>query len=504
MSSLPVTPLSKLGDAMRRYGGVIRGIQWFIILFYLVLLTIPAFLSLPPDKARALNNISLFAQFVFWGIWWPFVLVSMVLFGRAWCGIFCPEGALAEWASKHGKNKGVPNWLKWNGWPAIAFALTTLYGQMISVYDYAKPALLILGGSTVAAVGIGLLYGRNKRVWCRYLCPVSGVFSLLARLAPVHFKVDEKRWQENPQPHLPVPNCAPLIDIRRMHGASACHACGRCSGQRDAVRLSIRSVNEEVVDYGQEESNPWLIHLLLYGILGLAIGAFTWTVSPWFIYAKQTIAEWLVMHDIFWPLNQNTPWWLFTHYPENNDAFNWVDGFCVVAYIVGHGIGLGAVFSLIMHLASKIANKGKTFYTHICLALIPIGGVGLFLGLTATTVKLVRQNGFAITWVQDMRLLLLVGALVWSLVLAWKVLNRQQVFGFKRLAVLICFSSICAFVLYNWYLMFWGWSDARLIKASTIQLASHIALFILAFIIVKLIISKLLTKNPSSKQTSLH
>lgn len=88
MSSLPVTPLSKLGDLMRRYGGVIRGIQWFIILFYLVLLIIPAFLSLPPDKARALNNISLFAQFVFWGIWWPFVLVSMVLFGRAWCGIF--------------------------------------------------------------------------------------------------------------------------------------------------------------------------------------------------------------------------------------------------------------------------------------------------------------------------------------------------------------------------------------------------------------------------------
>lgn len=473
--NLPVTPLSKFGDAMRRYSGVIRGIQWCVVLFYAVLLIIPAFMTLPPDQARALDNLTLFAQFIFWGIWWPFVLVSVVLFGRIWCGVFCPEGALSEWASRHGKNKGVPNWLKWSGWPAIAFALTTLYGQMISVYDYAKPALLILGGSTVAAVIVGFLFGRGKRIWCKYLCPVSGVFSLLARLASIHFKVDEKRWQENPEPHLPVPNCAPLIDIRRMHGTSACHSCGRCSGQRDAVRLSLRSVNEEIVSYGQEEKNPWLIRLLMFGILGLAIGAFTWTVSPWFIVYKQTLAEWLVNHEIYWPLNQNTPWWLFTHFPANNDAFNWVDGFCVVTYIVGHGIVLGGLFSLIMHLASYIAQKGKDFYTHICLAFIPLGGAGLFLGLTATTVKLIRQNGYAILWVQNVRALLLIGAVIWSFTLAWQILTKRQIFSIKRFAILVCFAIICLIVFYNWYLMFWGWSDLPIMKLTT---AIHLTFFI--------------------------
>src|SRR5690606_40781499 len=118
-------------------------------------------------------------------------------------------------------------------------------------YDYGRAAALILGGSTVAAMLVGFLYGRGKRVWCRHLCPVSGVFSLLARLAPVHYKVDEERWQANQGPHLPTPNCAPLIDIRRMQGNSDCHACGGCrsaarrwvwAGDRKSTRLNSSHV----------------------------------------------------------------------------------------------------------------------------------------------------------------------------------------------------------------------------------------------------------------------
>jgi hypothetical protein len=70
-------------------------------------------------------------------------------------------------------------------------------------------------------------------------------------------------------------------------------------------------------------------------MLGVAIGAFQWTVSPWFVALRQRAAEWLVEREVFWPLESNAPWWLLTHYPEANDVFTWLDGALILAYIGG-------------------------------------------------------------------------------------------------------------------------------------------------------------------------
>lgn len=221
--------LARLGDAMARHRRLILGIQWFVVLAYAVLVAVPAFLPLPPRGATTVDNLTLFAQFAFWGIWWPFVILSTMLLGRVWCGVLCPEGALAEFVSRHGRNRAIPRWLRWSGWPFFAFVATTVYGQLVSVYEYPKAALLVLGGSTVAAMAVGYLYGQGKRVWCRYLCPVSGVFALLARVSPLHFRVDRAAWERHPV-RTPAVDCAPLLDVKHMKGGAACHACGRCSG----------------------------------------------------------------------------------------------------------------------------------------------------------------------------------------------------------------------------------------------------------------------------------
>ena len=449
------TWLTQVGHTMRRHAGVIRCVQWTVVLFYAVMLVIPALLPLPPAEAGMLNNLTLLAQFLFWGLWWPFVLLSVVLFGRLWCGVLCPEGALSEWASQRGLGRGTPRWMRWGGWPTLAFLLTTLYGQLISVYDYAQAALLILGGSTLAAMLVGFLYGRGKRVWCRYLCPVSGVFGLLAKLAPVHFHVDEQRWRDNAPPHLPPPNCAPLLDIRRMRGASACHACGRCSGQRDAVQLIARSSNEEIVRYGNNPDNLWEVRLLLYGVIGLAMGAFQWTLSPWFISLKQGIAEWLVAHEILWPLEANAPWWLLTHYPQLNDAFTWLDGLAICLYLLAASVLLGGGMQLLVQLASRLAGQTPAFARQLLLCLIPLGATGLFLGLSATTVKLLRYEGLALLWVQPTRAALLLAAIGWCLWLSWRVCAGLS--AARKTGLCMSMALACSLPAYGWWLQFWGW-----------------------------------------------
>ncbi|MEZ1317809.1 4Fe-4S binding protein [Pseudomonas fluorescens] len=449
--------LQRAGDGMRRHARVIRVVQWFVVLFYASLLVIPALLPLPDSQARMLDNLTLFAQFLFWGIWWPFVLLSIALFGRLWCGVLCPEGSLSEWASQYGKGMGVPRWVRWGGWPTLAFCLTTLYGQLISVYDYAQAALLILGGSTVAAVAVGLLFARGKRIWCRYLCPVSGVFALLARLAPVHFHVDEQRWVANTAPRLPPPNCAPLLDIRRLRGASDCHACGRCSGQRGAVQLIARSSNQEILQSTAQSVSAWDVRLLLFGVIGLAMGAFQWTVSPWFIALKQTLAQWLVEHDHLGALEDNAPWWLLTHYPQLNDSFSWLDGFSIIAYLGLSSLILGMALMILMRLAASLAGD-PALYWPLALTLTPLGGAGLFLGLSATTVKLLRYEGLLLDWVQPARACLLVAALGWSLLLGWKRLHRESLSLSRLAAAEACLLLASALIGCGWWLQFWGWA----------------------------------------------
>ncbi|RBH40847.1 hypothetical protein C3F00_041280, partial [Pseudomonas sp. MWU13-2860] len=168
-----------------------------------------------------------------------------------------------------------------------------------------------------------------KRAWCRHLCPVNGVFGLLSKLAPMYYRVDEAALKAASQDKtIPIQavDCAPLQPLRHMQGGSGCHMCGRCSGHLDAIELSLRSPTEEVVKVAAKEADGWQTALIVYGLLGVAMGAFHWTMSPWFVAMKQAAAEWLVDRDILWLLDTEAPWWLLTHYPQHNDVFSWLDG----------------------------------------------------------------------------------------------------------------------------------------------------------------------------------
>ncbi|MCY0387789.1 4Fe-4S binding protein [Robbsia sp. Bb-Pol-6] len=454
--------LVRAGDWMQRHAAPIRWLQWVIVLAYAVLIIGPVLLPLPPDSARLWNNLTVFAEFAFWGIWWPFVLLSMVMLGRVWCGVLCPEGALSEFASKYGRGRAIPRWMRWGGWPFVAFGGTTVYGQMVSVYQYPKAVMVVLGGSTVAAIVIGLLYGREKRVWCKYLCPVNGVFGLLARLSPVHYKVDEDAWRrsykEGEHGHRVIPiNCAPLVPLRNIQAAD-CHMCGRCSGHRDAIALGTRSASQEIVESGAKRASGWDTLLILYGMMGVAIGGFHWTVSPWFVQIKVFLAGWLIDRDIMWPLATNAPWYVFTHYPDQNDVFTWLDGAMVIGYMLGTGLIYGTLLGLLLAAANRCLGRWDTRRLHhLAQALIPQAGCGVFLGLTATTLTILRHHDIPTAWAGDARLLLLAGANAWSVWLAARLVARYAPSWAARCASLLCFGAALALADSAWWLMFWHW-----------------------------------------------
>ena len=398
--------LARMGMAMRRHQRFILGVQWLVVVFYFSLLIYPTFMPLPAEDAHIVDNLRLFAQFLFWGVWWPFVMLGTMLLGRVWCGVFCPEGMLTELASRHGLGRAIPRWLRWSGWPFVAFVGTTVYGQLVSVYEYPQAALLVLGGSTLAAVAVGLVYGRGTRVWCRYLCPANGVFGLLAKIAPLHFRVNEAVWNQNQQ-RAPAVNCAPLIDIRHMKSASACHACGRCSGEHGAVELGLRSPAREILATNRREVGTDEAVTLIFGVIGVATAAFIWSSSSRFVQLKTALADGLIERNWLALLQDNAPWWLLTNYPAAHDVFTWLDGLCILAFILGGGSALGLVVWVGVWLAARVLRDPTLSWQKLSLALVPMAGAGVFLGLSMLTLGHLKAEGITLAWVPALRGVLL-------------------------------------------------------------------------------------------------
>jgi len=453
--------LAAVGQWMSRSRRLIMGVQWAVIVLYAGLIIIPTLVPLPTNVDRIWNHVTIFAQFVFWGIWWPGVLLSMILFGRIWCGVFCPEGALSERASAFSLGRAVPRWITWKGWPFVGFLGTTIYGQMISVYQYPAAVLVILGGSTAAAIVVGLIWGRNKRVWCRYLCPVNGVFALVSKLAPVHFRLDREAWERWQKPtdgtHLPAVNCAPLVSLKTLEGNSQCHMCGRCSGFRESINLDSRPFNHEIVQVAGREAKPWETALILVGLLGVAGGAFRWTGSSLFIDLKLWLAEQLVNLGADRLLDLVAPWWVLTNYPENNDVMSVLDGVTLFSFVGIEALLCALILGGGLMLASLLAGRRRLLHRfhHLAQALIPLAAVGVILGLSMTTVSLLHTNGFDLAFVDALRAIMLGGAGLWSLWLSLRIVGLHAASWPRRLAAGSVMLLVCLLAAANWGSLFW-------------------------------------------------
>ena len=69
--------LLRVGYTMQRHRRAILAIQWSVVVSYLFLIIVPALLPLPGADARLYRDLTLFAQFLFCGIWSPFFILHI-------------------------------------------------------------------------------------------------------------------------------------------------------------------------------------------------------------------------------------------------------------------------------------------------------------------------------------------------------------------------------------------------------------------------------------------
>ena len=145
--------------------------------------------------------------------------------------------------------------------------------------------------------------------------------------------------------------------------------------------------------------------------MGLAAGAFQWTASPLYVMAKLAIAEWLIDHGATMLMEPRWPWWILTNYPDQSDMMSPLDGGLMIAYILATALVTGLAVSAALAVAARSLGRFETRkFHHLAQCLIPIAGGGVFLGLSALTVTMLRAEGLALDFVGVMRACLLAGA----------------------------------------------------------------------------------------------
>lgn len=452
--------------AFVRHPWALPGLHLFMILFYLSLILVPPFLPRPPEDATPFTNVVRFSQFVFWSLWWPFVVLSMILFGRAWCGFLCPEGALAAYSCRFGGDRPIPRWMRWGGIPLVAFVAITIYGQLIGVYEYPEAQLLILGGSTLLAITVALIYTRHGWVWCRYLCPVSLLFGVFSRLGAMHFRVDHSRlaaWTPSPEDAGKKAPCPVFIYLPKMATNRYCLMCFRCAGWRDAIHLRLRLPGEELLQINTAEPLFWEV-IFLFGAIGLPLGVFHWTVDPLFQALKHVLGGLALGVGLGSVMGQRAPWWFLSNHPESGEVFNVLDGVSIVTFLLGSTLLAIGLLSCLTWLSARIVRPAlaepvgmRELFTRIGYLYTPLSLLSLFLGLSQLTFGYLQTVGFPGIGTALIRGVVLAGGALWSLFLARRILGLQTRKARRVALGLLPHLAGVALILAGWIPVFHLW-----------------------------------------------
>lgn len=177
------------------------------------------------------------AASMYWGVWGGW-LALLILFGRGFCGWFCPGGFVNRiFALNPAKVKLPLSTVSDLSWGKYLFVLLCLFvyfylgqprvdlpirvGQFWEAipltFDYASDIWLVRSYFVIIMFVLGLLISQ---AWCRFACPMGGVLELFKRFSI--FKVYRTNACTNCQ------KCRMVCYMQTMPQEINCTNCGDC------------------------------------------------------------------------------------------------------------------------------------------------------------------------------------------------------------------------------------------------------------------------------------
>jgi transcriptional regulator with AAA-type ATPase domain len=177
------------------------------------------------------HNVSLL---LVWAMWWPMLTVSWFLGARIWCSV-CPMGAVNDLLNRFcSLKKKVPKFIRnYSIYLTGAGLAFIIYVEAASHMTHSPMAtgFLLLGIASFAILS-GSLYER--RVWCRYLCPLGRLAGTFAGCSVIEWRSNASICNSTCKTNAcykgtaDVPGCPLYQGAFSLRNNQECILCGNC------------------------------------------------------------------------------------------------------------------------------------------------------------------------------------------------------------------------------------------------------------------------------------
>ncbi|MBF0131324.1 MAG: 4Fe-4S binding protein [Magnetococcales bacterium] len=316
-----------------------------------------------------------------WNLWWPLVILSVVVVGTAWCAI-CPWEALAsllvrgEMVQRTGNRD--PGWfvvprLLRNTYPALVLFLGLSWLEM-GLNATNRPELTAWMAVLMGCLVVIALILFKRKAFCRYFCPVGRVLGLYARLSCMAIRpIDQAvcdgcatltcyHGSEN------LPPCPTHLTVGRFSQNTHCLSCGSClfSCPSRNVSWQWRPMASEAADSGRPSRDGAWFMLILLGM---------------------TLFHGLSMT----PMWEEAVWWLSNRIGESGEP--------VVAFLLGMLVLVA--LPVPVYALAVVGSGWHDFSRRFCalaFATLPLAMAG---HLSHNVTHLVRERTDVLAWLRD-------------------------------------------------------------------------------------------------------
>lgn len=232
------------------------------------------------------------------------------------------------------------------------------------------------------------------------------------------------------------------IDLPRKQAARHCIECLRCilPGHTAGLAVSFRRPGQELESIRHHAPDAWETLFIFLGA-GVALGGFLWLVLPFYNDWRQAVGTWFIEQGQYW-IGESGPAWLMSVHPERREVFRWLDFFM----ITGTMVTVMALSTLALSVASLASaglarwrGSGESLFqafVQIGYSQAPVALMALMIGLATELFTPFMRLGMTTAQVNDVKAAMILFGLLWSVWLAWRILQELGVGRGRWLALL--------------------------------------------------------------------